>query len=309
MSNFDISTSSFGAGDSRIIHNLLPPDLESTSFNELYREITWQTMLHKGGEVPRLIAVQGEIMDRGIRPIYRHPTDYPQMATEWTATVLQIKNIVESVMRCSFNHGLVQYYRSGMDYISEHADKSLDILHGTPIVSVSIGASRVMILKLKPDVKPNTNTIKISLPHNSLFVLGYETNRLYTHSIKQDRRNISEKREDELLYGGQRISITFRNISTFIRPDLRVFGQGATCKTEMELNTVLQSEEISVNNFNEKDRNSDTVGRLLMAFSEENKSSSFDWDTWYGCGFDILSTCGPSTSSNTTTDLTSDFER
>ena len=40
-----------------------------------------------------------------------------------------------------FNHALIQWYRSGLDHISEHSDKTLDIEHGTPVVSVSLGAT------------------------------------------------------------------------------------------------------------------------------------------------------------------------
>jgi len=94
------------------------------------------------------------------------------------------------------------------------------------IVNLSIGATRMMVLKTKTK-KPNRSTQRIILPHNSLFVLGWETNRKWTHEIRQDKRMDSIKRPDELDYSSSRISLTFRTISTFMRrSDGRIYGQG-----------------------------------------------------------------------------------
>lgn len=35
---------------------------------------------------------------------------------------------------CELNHVLIQKYRNGEDYISEHSDKTVDIVRGTSIV-------------------------------------------------------------------------------------------------------------------------------------------------------------------------------
>lgn len=61
-----------GAGDSSLTLDLLPPQLEAVAFDNLKKEVEWKTMYHHGGEVPRLVAVQGEIQPDGWFPIYRH---------------------------------------------------------------------------------------------------------------------------------------------------------------------------------------------------------------------------------------------
>lgn len=54
-----------GEGDSEIFTNLLPADLAEVAFERLKDEVAWRTMYHRGGEVPRLVAVEGEIGDDG----------------------------------------------------------------------------------------------------------------------------------------------------------------------------------------------------------------------------------------------------
>lgn len=172
-----------------------------------------------------------------------------------------------------------QYYRSGNDYISEHADKTIDVERGSMIVNLSLGASRVMVLRSKN--KGESEDQKITLPHNSVFVLGWDTNREWRHSVKQDKRLQMQKREDELTSDGQRISLTFRLISTFMRQvDGRLFGQGARTKRLSDLPPPPQQRQ-QQQQLQQQAQAEDTVeeaNRMLLAFSAENKDPSFDWD-------------------------------
>ena len=169
-----------------------------------------------------------------------------------------------------FNHALVQLYRSGSDYIGPHSDKTLDIVKGTNIINFTIGCTRAMCLK-KKDGEPNTPIPRVYLSNNSVFKLGWETNRLYTHGINQDGRLDIQKSSDELAESGQRISWTFRTIGTFInRSSGEIIGQGALKnKPEEAIDDTLE---------------------MLKAFSIENKTSNFDWEKNYGCGFNSLYT-------------------
>jgi alkylated DNA repair dioxygenase AlkB len=185
------------------------------AFHEINNEITWNEMLHKGGAVPRLISIQGDVWKNAF-PLYRHPADEQPQLVPWTTTVRECRNKTVDIVNQPLNHALIQLYRNGKDNISEHADKSLDILRGTSIINVSFGASRVMILKTKADYNGNKIAQKITIPHNSIFVLGWKTNLEFTHSIKQDKRVSVLKRADELLYDEQRISLTFRQIATWL---------------------------------------------------------------------------------------------
>ena len=114
---------SIGSGDSKIIHNVIGSPLIKDAFSYMKEEVDWQTMFHRSGQVPRLVAVQGEVGKNGDIPIYRHPADESPPLLPFTPTVQKIRRQAESMLKQSFNHALVQLYRDGEDSISEHSDK------------------------------------------------------------------------------------------------------------------------------------------------------------------------------------------
>jgi len=204
-------------------------------------EVPWIQMWHMGAPVPRLVHIQGdrEIPSAGAAagsgggctytPLYRHPTDLSPAVEAWTPAVRAIAQLVSKKLGRTYNQALVQLYRSGKDAISEHADKTLDIEHGAPIVGVSLGASRTFTLRSKARLKANTgpqSVQHIALPDSSVYVLGLETNRTFTHQIAADKNPPGNRRPDENAFGGERISITLRCVASYLRSDGRVFGQG-----------------------------------------------------------------------------------
>jgi len=114
---------SLGEGDSHIIYDALSPTLSNDAFDLLRNEVAWQTMHHRSGEVPRLVAVQGDIGEDDSVPLYRHPADESPPLLAFTDTVERIRLEVQSLMNQPFNHVLIQLYRHGEDNISEHSDK------------------------------------------------------------------------------------------------------------------------------------------------------------------------------------------
>ena len=114
---------SFGEGDSKIITNALSPRLSKEAFALLKKEVKWQAMKHRGGEVPRKVAVQGEVGEDGSKPIYRHPADESPPLLSFSITVQKIREEVQRILKQPLNHALIQLYRDGQDNISEHSDK------------------------------------------------------------------------------------------------------------------------------------------------------------------------------------------
>jgi glutathione S-transferase len=203
---------------------------------------------------------------------------------------------VQKVLKHPVNHVLIQHYRDGNDYISEHSDKTLDIVRGSKIVNVSLGAQRTMVLRTKKDAAkqkaaestsqeqsnrpedhgPERTTQRIPLPHNSMFVLGLETNKRWLHGIRQDRREKGLKTAQEMSHNGERISLTFRHIGTFLLDkEKEIWGQGAVSKSKAERRPVVNGDDPETQ-------------RLIEAFGSENHQSDFDWDAAYGGGFDVL---------------------
>jgi len=232
--NPEAAPEALGTGDSFVIRGVLPPAEGAAMFDRIRDEVDWCVMRHKGGEVPRLVSMQAVVQPDGTYPLYRHPADEQPAPVYFTAAVDQVRVAVEQLLteklrqEVCLDHALVQWYRGGTDYISEHADKTLDIERGTPVVNVSFGATREMILRGKRECCPAVRAVKqrVAMTNNSMFVLGWNTNACMTHMIKQDKRAEREKRPDELAYDGQRISLTFRTIGTHLTPDGRIFGQG-----------------------------------------------------------------------------------
>ncbi|KAF4438090.1 hypothetical protein F53441_12851 [Fusarium austroafricanum] len=275
-------------GDTDIIENVLPDSLLDGVFDKLREEVQWQRMSHQGGQVPRLVAVQGEVGSDGTIPVYRHPSDESPPLLPFSPTVLAIKTETEKCLGHSLNHVLIQYYRDGHDYISEHSDKTLDIVKGSYIANVSLGAERTMTFRTKRrdkdpsqggDSSPATSKRKIQrakLPHNSLCRLGLQSNMKWLHAIRQDKRSKNEKSTAELAYDSGRISLTFRQIGTFLnREETLIWGQGAKAKTIEDAHPVINGQ-------------SPEAIEMLKAFGTENHSSEFDWDAHYGKGFDVL---------------------
>jgi alkylated DNA repair dioxygenase AlkB len=236
-------------------------------------------------------------------PIYRHPADESPPLLPFSQTVSLIREQVQKILNHPVNHVLIQHYRSGADYISEHSDKTIDVVRGSNIVNVSLGAQRVMTLRMKkdgaqrlPDAETATSrpTQRIPLPHNSMFVMGPETNKKWLHGINHDNRPFQQKGEAERYQNGERISLTFRHIGTFLTKDMSmIYGQGSTGIADEDTTenategSLTKSDKKRVVSSMEKD-NPDTPRKLIEAFGKENGQSDFDWDKWYGRGSNVL---------------------
>ncbi|KXN92503.1 hypothetical protein AN958_07450 [Leucoagaricus sp. SymC.cos] len=305
-----------GAGDSRVVYDLLPTELAEDAYDKLVKEVDWIRMMHRGGEVPRLVAQQGEILDEdGSYPIYRHPADECPPLLPFTPTVQSIREHVQKVLNHPVNHVLIQHYRTGADYISDHSDKTIDVMPNSSIVNVSLGAQRVMTLRLKKDKAlkeqerqstpgsvsmtadtsgdststatnshvqpPPRPTQRIPLPDNSLFIMGLQTNKKWLHGISTDKRPLPLKSPAEQVHNGARISLTFRWIGTFINPaNNTIWGIGGRGKTREDARKIVDN-MMTEEGMKEAEK-------LVWAFGEENQDPEFDWTKWYGEGFDVV---------------------
>ena len=279
----------YGEGDSHIVCDLVVSQDARQAFSKLKNEVQWQKMYHRSGEVPRLVAVQGQISPDGCIPVYRHPSDKSPRLRQFTRLLQSLREDVEKVLRHPVNHVLIQLYRSGEDNISEHSDKTLDIVRGSNVVNLSLGAQRTMILRAKKsasttllsasETTQRRQKLRIPLPHNSLFILGPKTNQYWLHSIRADKRREAEKSPEELAFDGERISLTFRHVGTFIDPrEGTIWGQGATQKEMRFAKRILSGPQ------------ADQAGEMMIrAFGQENhRSHDFDWQEVYGEGFDVI---------------------
>ena len=114
--------------------------------------------------------------------------------------------MVIAIAGAPFNSVGLNFYRDGRDSVAAHNDHLDEIVDGSPIALVSVGAVRRMIIRTK---KPPRRAMHIDLEAGSLLVMSYETQRHYTHGIPKTREPV-----------GPRISLAFR-----VKPAREVAGQ------------------------------------------------------------------------------------
>ncbi|KAK9494979.1 hypothetical protein V1508DRAFT_430720 [Lipomyces doorenjongii] len=286
--------------DSYIIYDFIPPETSDDLFCELLNnEIKWGTMYHHGGPVPRLVCIQSQPDDAGWTPLYRHPTDPDTssltISPQFSKSVNFISNRIQLQVKHQLNHVLIQLYRNGEDFISEHADKTVDIVPGSKIVNFSLGAERTMVLREKKGrrkdyatkASPVSRTSqRVGLKHGSVLVMGLCTNKCWTHGIKPDKRPLAHKTAEQKKFDGVRISLTFRHIGTFVYPDIHrplcLYGVGASKKSRDNPASVVPVNQVGEVGWRQ-------AVELLNAFADENRlAAEFDWNTSYGNGYDVV---------------------
>ena len=102
----------------------------------------------------------------------------------------------------AFNHVILTLYEEQTDCIGRHQDKLKDIMPGSDIVSISLGASREF--ELSRDEVP---THVEQLEDGDVFVLGPQTNRTMKHAVLPLAQDAALE---------PRISIVVRHIATTI---------------------------------------------------------------------------------------------
>ena len=152
-------------------------------FDELMENIPWKTYNYEvhGKEVtsPRLMHIVHQDKNN-------LEDDLPELA--------KIKNRVEKITGVVFDYSVLNYYRDGTDYIGFHPDR--EVKSGHVVVSVTIGATRRLVLKHKY----RNNVRHVFLPgHGDVLVLNEPAIKtMYKHSVPK-MANV-----------GPRINITFR---------------------------------------------------------------------------------------------------
>ena len=117
---------------------------------------------------------------------------------------------------------------------------------------------------------------RIPMPHNSIFVLGPQTNMHWLHGVRADKRPSQQKSEEEKSFGGERISMTFRQIGTFMDLSTQtIWGAGAKQKAKENAGRIPANDDAEME-------------AMIMAFGKENHQRDFDWDKEYGKGFDVV---------------------
>uniref|UniRef100_A0A8D2L0E3 DNA oxidative demethylase ALKBH2 n=1 Tax=Varanus komodoensis TaxID=61221 RepID=A0A8D2L0E3_VARKO len=160
------------------------------------------TKLHIFGKwhsIPRKQVTYG---DAGLTYTYSGVTFSPK---PWIPVLDRIRDRLHLDTGHSFNFVLINRYKDGRDHIGEHRDDERELVPGSPIASVSFGASRDFIFRhcASRGKAPSCRIepVRLLLEHGSLLLMNFPTNRYWTHSLPSRKKVLAP-----------RINLTFRKV-------------------------------------------------------------------------------------------------
>ena len=141
----------------------------------------------------------------------RCPSIKPEILDNFTPSVDKIRTLLNDKFEVKTNIAKILKYQNN-NSLKNHADKIIDLEEGSNIYTIRFGATRPLLL-----INKTTNEeILLKLPNNSMMILGWETNRHWTHGIPK----ISEFCENGITY-----SIVLRTSVTFLhQPTMSIWG-------------------------------------------------------------------------------------
>lgn len=193
------------AEDSFLIRNFLPENLSTVDCLE--KEIQLNDFTISGKTLCRKGSFQGNV-DAESTPWLRCPSIEGQTILPWTRMVLGIRDKIHETFGHDMNICKIQRYEDGKACIAPHADKILDLDEKVPIYNVRFGETRTFLLTNKTDRKIK---IPVSMPHNSLFILGWKTNNRWLHSVPKQSINGPSRASWSVLF---RKSVTRKHITS-----------------------------------------------------------------------------------------------
>ncbi len=172
----------------------LVSDLADHVYEALSRETFWEQhvvrLFGRAVAAPRLSCWMG---DSGANYRYSGQTYVP---VPWSGTVSTIRTRIESVTHGRFNSCLLNWYRHGADSMGWHSDDEPELGAQPLIASVSLGAERRFVMRLK---KERREKVSVLLGHGDVLWMGGATQREYQHALPKTARPC-----------GGRINLTFR---------------------------------------------------------------------------------------------------
>ncbi|VEG12217.1 alpha-ketoglutarate-dependent dioxygenase AlkB family protein [Moraxella cuniculi] len=167
-------------------------DINQLKFHHIkwHQDTIW--MFGKMHKLPRISAWYG---DDDKPYTYSGITLQP---SAWTDRLNLLRDELELVCKRRFNSVLLNWYRTGGDYISWHADDEPELGINPMIASVNFGESRRFLLRLKDN---HATKLEIPLHHGSVLIMAGALQHHWQHSVPK------QKKVDK-----SRINLTFRTI-------------------------------------------------------------------------------------------------
>ncbi|GGA11151.1 alpha-ketoglutarate-dependent dioxygenase AlkB family protein [Dyella caseinilytica] len=177
----------------------LDGDEADALFERLQHEIPWERhrlyMFGREVDSPRLSCWIG---DPGTAYTYSRSRFEPN---PWTASLLPLRERVQTFCGAHFNSVLANLYRDGQDSMGWHSDDEPELGPHPVIASLSLGAERRFRLRRKARHDERVTPLGLPLAHGSLLCMAGDTQRHYQHDLPRVAGVL-----------GARINLTFRFI-------------------------------------------------------------------------------------------------
>ena len=169
----------------RIVYtpDFLPAAVARAWFDEVHGAVAWEAqrrrMYDRDVDVPRLV---GHFRLEREAPV-------PEVIRDAARRVIAATGV-------DFTSVGLNLYRDGRDSVAPHNDHLDEIAEGSPIVLLSLGATRRMTIRAKAVPR---RVLHVDLAAGSLLSMSYETQIHYTHGVPKTTEPV-----------GPRISLAFR---------------------------------------------------------------------------------------------------
>ncbi|XP_042193324.1 DNA oxidative demethylase ALKBH2 [Callorhinchus milii] len=118
----------------------------------------------------------------------------------WLPVLERIRERVRETTGHVFNFVLINRYQDGKDHIGEHRDDERELEQGSPIASVSFGASRDFVFRHgsargggSRRRQGRLEPIKLLLEHGGLLLMNHPTNVHWYHSLPVRKRVLAPR--------------------------------------------------------------------------------------------------------------------
>lgn len=163
--------------DCYVIYNFL--DESENVIQNLEKEINFKNVCGK----PKAV-FQSLSSDLNHFYYLRCPSIKPEKITDFTPMIEKINNQLKTYYpneKCNIAK-IVKYGDDSSTQLKNHSDKIIDLKHNSNIFSVRFGATKYMSLIHKQTNKE----ILVKLPNNSMIVIGWKTNKYFTHGVPKN---------------------------------------------------------------------------------------------------------------------------
>ncbi|WP_442266709.1 alpha-ketoglutarate-dependent dioxygenase AlkB family protein [Tenacibaculum sp. ZS6-P6] len=145
----------------------------------------------------KLITTKRKVAWFGEKEFEYSYSNITKVALPFTNELLEIKKIIESITKETFNSCLLNLYHDGSEGMAWHSDGEKDLKKNGAIASVTFGAERKFAFKHKR----TKEVVSKILQHGSLLVMKDETQTHWLHRLPPTKK-----------VHRPRINLTFRTI-------------------------------------------------------------------------------------------------